>query len=714
MFRSAKNLFPLRSFGLLMSLVFLTSAMPAFAGSACLPLYSNDTFKKVYRNHKMYLQGVEDINGDGKPDAYGYQLQADNTYKNLVVLLNNGSGGFGEPVVIPGSFVISTKGGLHQDRNYGPVAVGDLNGDGKKDFVVRANTVPEVVYTFRSNPDGSYTQSTPTFIANNEFVVDVADFNGDGRGDVLTMTITEFDSYTLSYNTLSYRTGNTDGTFGTSTQLSDTNVPWMSPIAADFTGDGKADIAFTYLVSNPMRYMLKMFTNAGGGVFTNSLTMDNANTTIAGVADINGDGRIDTWGPVVLLNTGTAEGFSKVGLPVIPAFDYDIRFIYPNGKSLITDYDGDGNLDLVGRTEGREDLFSIHKRFYQVWINDGKGNLTKTNIYRPFLGIPADMDGDGKGDQVIFNNSTQGTPRNTATNETVVIVRQNSCTPPPVQGQTRLIDFGGDGISDISLWSPSTGRWSLRSNLDEFAFNWGGSAFGDIPIPGDYDGDGRTDAAVFRKPTGDWWIRRSSDGAAQYMHWGLMGDIPIPGDYNGDGKTDIAVFRPSDGNWYITFSGSGEHRFIHFGMIGDIPIPGDFDGDGSLDITVFRPSEGNWYYLKSFNGEFAARHWGLAGDIPIPGDYDNDGKGDIAVFRPSTNYWYILRSFDGNADFIQFGLGGDSPMLVDTDGDGVLELGSYRPDPTTGFWYAGKQDRFLWGMYGASNERPLRLMLPNE
>lgn len=715
MFRSVKDLLRPGFSGLILGLVLMASALPVFAGETCLPLYPNDTFRKVYRNHKMFLQGVEDINGDGKPDAYGYQLQSDNTYKNLVILPNNGTGGFGEPIVIPGSFVISPVGGIYSDRNYGAIAVGDLNGDGKKDFVVRAFSAPQAFFTFRSNPDGSYTQSGPTLVGNKEYVVDIADFNGDGRGDILTMPITEFDSYTLSYNTLSFRLGNKDGTFGPTVQISDVDVPWMSPIAGDFNGDGKADIIYTYLATNPTRYILKVFTNSGGGLFSNTLTMDHANTPLAGVADINEDGRLDTWGPIVLLNTGTSEGFSKVGLPIVPAFDYDIRFIYPSGKSLITDYDGDGHLDLVGQTEGREDLFSMKKRFHQVWRNDGAGNLTKTNIYRPFLGIPADIDGDGKGDQVIFNNSTQGTPRMSATNETIVTVRETSCTPPPTRGQTRLVDFGGDGISDVVLWGPESGKWSFISNLDVNSFNWGKAALGDIPIPGDYDGDGRTDAAVFRNPTGDWWILRSSDGTAHHTHFGLMGDIPIPGDFNGDTKSDIAVFRPSEGNWYISFSGiEQKYLFTHFGMIGDIPIPGDFDGDGSLDMTVFRPADGNWYYTRSSDGQFVARHWGLMGDIPIPGDYDNDGKDDMAVFRPSDHYWYILRSFDGNADFVQFGSEGDVPMLLDSDGDGVIELGAYRSGTTVGTWFASKQDQFLWGNYGSPDQRPLRVLQPNQ
>lgn len=691
-------------------LVMGTGLLSITVSAQCVPTYFEDTFRKVYRSHKMFLEGLSDITGDGKPDAYGYQLQTNNTFKNLVVLPNNGSGGFGDPIIIEGTFPINNLNGTFMDRRYGAIVVGDLNNDGKKDFVVRANSAPQAFFTFRSDKGGSYTQSPPTIVSNNEFIVDVADFDGDGRGDVLTMPITNFNNIYVSYNTLGYRRGNADGTFGASVQLSDSDLALISPVVGDFNADGKPDIAYTHYLSPP-EYRLHVLTNIGGGLFTNSFTLNHADTALAGTTDLNEDGHLDIWGGIQLMSNGSG-GFSKLILPTVPALDNSINFLYVTGGSRLMDYDGDGHKDLVGETNGQETLSSIKQGFYQVWKNDGSANLVKTNLYKYFLGIPGDIDGDGKDDQVIFNNSTTGTPRMSATNETVVIVRENICTPPPVRGQTRLLDFGGDNVSDIAWWRPSTGRWNYLSNLDERTFNWGGSQFGDIPIPGDYDGDGKTDAAVFRNPTGDWWIERSSGGYFS-VHFGLAGDIPIPRDYNGDGKTDIAVFRPSEGNWYIWYTGTEQYLFTHFGLTGDIPIPGDFDGDGSWDITVFRPSEGNWYYLRSSDGGFVGFHWGLAGDIPIPGDYDTDGKDDIAVFRPSDHFWYVNRSFDGNAEFIQFGLSGDAPMLVDSDGDGVMELGAYRPGPQTGTWFASKQELFTWGSYTGANEKPLRLMLPN-
>lgn len=276
----------------------------------------------------------------------------------------------------------------------------------------------------------------------------------------------------------------------------------------------------------------------------------------------------------------------------------------------------------------------------------------------------SDFDGDAVADIGVVRGLGDA-PANAANqwyvlnsgDHTVMTLAMGSPGDINVQG-----DYDGDGIADISMFTPSTGVWQIRrSNTGETAnITWGMN--GDRPVVGDYDGDGLNDPAVFRPSNGHWYILRSTDGGYNVIGWGLEGDRPVSGDYDGDGKNDLAVFRPSNGHWYILRSSGGAYSIMHWGMTGDRPVSGDFDGDGMSDIAVYRPADGTWYIRKSSNGTFLAYGFGISEDIPVACGFDADGITDIAVFRPSTGHWYIRRSTDGGFTAYPFGIATDNPL----------------------------------------------------
>lgn len=133
----------------------------------------------------------------------------------------------------------------------------------------------------------------------------------------------------------------------------------------------------------------------------------------------------------------------------------------------------------------------------------------------------------------------------------------------------------------------------------------------------DFDGDGVSDYSIFRPSTGAWFVLNSGSNTVTAVGFGLPGDIPVDGDFDGDQRADISVFRPSTGSWFRLNSSNNGFVVINFGTNGDKPAPGDYDKDGKTDITVFRPSSGDYFSLRSSDGAFSAAHWGQAGDIPI-------------------------------------------------------------------------------------------------
>lgn len=264
-------------------------------------------------------------------------------------------------------------------------------------------------------------------------------------------------------------------------------------------------------------------------------------------------------------------------------------------------------------------------------------------------------------------------------------------------------DFDGDGKTDLSVYTPSTGLWTVErsSSGSQGNFYWGLPT--DVLVAGDYDGDGKTDHAVWRPSTGIWYIFGSTSDV-QIATFGLSGDIPVPADYDADGKTDIAVWRPGTGVWYIQQSTLG-FRAMQWGINGDKPLVGDYEGDGKPDIAVWRPSNGVWYVLPSSSSIPMYMSWGLNGDRPVWADFDGDLKSDFAVYRPSTGIWYIMRSSDGSFQAYNFGLAEDQPISADYDGDGKADIAVFRP--STNVWYRidSSTGAFFARVYGQSGDR---------
>ena len=109
-------------------------------------------------------------------------------------------------------------------------------------------------------------------------------------------------------------------------------------------------------------------------------------------------------------------------------------------------------------------------------------------------------------------------------------------------------DFDGDGKAELVVFRPSNGTWYINNLTFSVTSSVPFGQSGDKLVPADYDGDGTDDLAVFRN--GVWYIQRSTAGFAA-LSFGAGDDKPVPADYDGDGKADVAVFRPSNGAWYL-------------------------------------------------------------------------------------------------------------------------------------------------------------------
>jgi hypothetical protein len=230
--------------------------------------------------------------------------------------------------------------------------------------------------------------------------------------------------------------------------------------------------------------------------------------------------------------------------------------------------------------------------------------------------------------------------------------------PPPNPGDgDNILDYNGDGKSDIGIFRPSNGLWAIK-NITRIYFGQGD----DLTAPGDYDGNGITEPGIFRPESGLW-----AGWSGMRCYFGKSGDRPVPGDYNGDGYDDIATFRDESGLWAV--------RSItrkYFGVKGDIPLHLDFNGDENDNIGIFRPDSGLW----AISG-VTREYFGGEGDYPVPGDYSGDGMVQIAIFRPEMGLWAIK-----DYTRIYYGEGGYLPQPADWNNDGKIDI--------TAFFLSGK------------------------
>jgi hypothetical protein len=217
---------------------------------------------------------VADFNGDTKLDiAVTLNLGTG----KLVELLGDGTGNFTAHPSSPFAFGMSPS----------SIVSGDFNGDGNRDLIslgVSQNTVKVSL----GNGDGSFQAQVPYTLTGNAYSVVFADLNVDGKQDLVVG---------VNPNALNILFGKADGTFEApqSVALSASLIYPNSVAIADFNGDGKPDVmAAGGGGANTGFSATNVMLGKGGALFDVGPTPIPGKEPISvGIGDFNDDGKVD-------------------------------------------------------------------------------------------------------------------------------------------------------------------------------------------------------------------------------------------------------------------------------------------------------------------------------------------------------------------------------------------------------------------------------------
>ena len=456
------------------------------------------------------------------------------------------------------------------------------------------------------------------------------------------------------------------------------------------------------------------------------------------IADIDNDGDMDiiTYGSSNVYwfeNKFPDEGYMPKQLVATISGTNSISSID------ITDFDGDGDLDIIGAELFQDKLFLCTNL-------DGQGTFApfqvlKTIDQAAFVNH-IDMDNDGDKDLVFARNGSAGffmgyyenttQANNYATLRTIYQTSNFSNT-------ITLADFNNNGLPDIFIrydtgiaWIRNDGNatfstlTTIPTSNNYFRFFDVGDIDndGDIDLVGNVENNFGTKKLIYKLNDG-----LGNFGADQNIRQDLTEIKAIKlGDLDNDNRLDLIVAIRnnnnseyfSDLNWYknsasLTFT-TMPAVDLKIRMISQIDVF-DLNNDGHKDLSTFSYNHRTTSYQNSGSATFGTPKYPAAANLgassAMAGDMDGDGDTDLVTSSLSEGkiYWYknTNNSFGNQIVVSHLADNAKKVFLADMDGDDDLDIISISGPSTSGY-----NDKISWyknldglGNFGAQINIPI-------
>jgi len=355
---------------------------------------------------------IDDFDGDGIADVVYF----DTSKRSLAFYKGKSDGTF------IGAPAMALTAGAYATNELFAYAAPDLNGDGFPDLIVDS---PYGVLSGINDGKGNmtYKLAAPSLTSLAEIVSYTADFNKDGKDDVLFLTT---DTSYLYHLFIGYSNG--DGTLTTVEQalpFSAENAPLLA--VGDINGDGYPDLALTNVNYITNQYGVWTMLNDGKGNLKAGTYIPISTTSTSlyalALADANNDGRADLFlsyggydSTTLSEWLGPKDGNLSSVSPIV------VQTTLPIGGILVKDATGDKIPDILASVTNGDSEGLV------LYPGKGDGTFGEPSSLASGIVVDAmevnDYNGDGIPD-VVFSNDETSLP-DTADNQLgVVVLRGN-------------------------------------------------------------------------------------------------------------------------------------------------------------------------------------------------------------------------------------------------------------------------------------------------